>query len=311
MGLGVCCQWLEPQTNRNGKVTYVNSIKESVLQLGKHNRGQYTTSHVLSCYRANVKSLQAVVPKLVNAGIDNFRMSSSLFPLLDKYHAQASQDNQLVDELRRLGSMFLTSGIRVTTHPGQFTVLSSDSVDVVTNSVRELTMQAWVFDTMGFAQSPYHAVNIHGGKANRAKQLVSVINDLPTHVKSRLTLENDESCYSLLQLLAVHELTGVPVVFDSHHHSFNTDGLQPEDAYQLSLHTWRKHPGIKPLQHVSNSSPDLDSTASFQELRKHSDYIQTVPLFQLEGVKSGTIDLDVEAKMKNLAVIKLKPLLSG
>jgi hypothetical protein len=46
--------------------------------------------------------------------------------------------------------------------------------------------------------------------------------------------------------------------------------------------------------------------SSFQKRRAHSDYIHYVPDVQLSLLKSGLVDLDVEAKMKNLAIDKMK-----
>jgi UV DNA damage repair endonuclease len=45
---------------------------------------------------------------------------------------------------------------------------------------------------------------------------------------------------------------------------------------------------------------------SFPDRRKHSQYIHYVPDCQLELAKENLIDLDVEAKMKNLAIMKMR-----
>jgi UV DNA damage repair endonuclease len=47
-------------------------------------------------------------------------------------------------------------------------------------------------------------------------------------------------------------------------------------------------------------------TGSFVERRKHSDYIHYIPDCQLAGLLNDAVDVDVEAKMKNLAVNKLR-----
>lgn len=44
---------------------------------------------------------------------------------------------------------------------------------------------------------------------------------------------------------------------------------------------------------------------------KHSDYIHRVPDVQLQGLFEDAIDLEVEAKMKNLAVERLRKKLKG
>ena len=300
MALGVCCQWLEPYTKRDGSVVYENSINERTLQLGRFKQGYYSTDTIREVYHNNVNEVIRVVPKLVANGIRNFRLSSNIFSLFEFNETLAHEDEELHALLRKLGKLFMDAGIRVTTHPGQFTVLSSDTLETVDNAIRELTYHAWVFDRMGLPVSPYAAINIHGGKSDRFRQLIDGICRLPDNAHKRLTLENDESAYNIVELLAVHDATGVPIVWDSHHHSFNSGGLSFEDAYGLALHTWRNF-NCKPLQHLSNTTPGMED-GSFTEQRKHSDYIHYIPECQREGIADDSIDVDVEAKMKNLAV---------
>ncbi|MFN9956782.1 MAG: UV damage endonuclease UvsE, partial [bacterium] len=180
--------------------------------------------------------------------------------------------------------LFIDNGIRVTTHPGQFTVISSDNANVIKNSITELEYHAWVFDCMGLPLSSYAAINIHGGKANRSDTIVSVCRSLPDNVRSRLTLENDEKCYNVPQLLEVHDRCGVPVVFDSHHFTFNTGDMSFANAFDDTRRTWGD---IKPLQHISNTEPGFEN-AAFNQKRAHSQYIHRIPDMQLEAMRSDS-----------------------
>jgi UV DNA damage endonuclease len=158
-------------------------------------------------------------------------------------------------------------------------------------------------DLIGLPRTPYAAINIHGGKRDRLAQLVDGIRSLPDNARNRLTLENDESCYNLLDLLPASEATGVPVCWDSHHHTFNDAGMGLEDAYGLAVYTWQKF-SCKPLQHLSNTTIGMED-GNFTERRKHSPYIHTIPDCQRDGLVDDVIDVDVEAKAKNLAVLEL------
>ena len=308
MSLGVCCQWLEPYTKRDGSVEHINSIDERTLQLGRFKSGAYSTALIRDVYRNNVREIIRLIPKLVANNIRSFRLSSGLLPLFEFNEGMIKDDEVLVGLLRQVGNAFVSSGIRVTTHPGQFTVLSSDNKETVQNAIRELTNHALVFDQMGLPVSPNAAINIHGGKRDRMAQLIDGICSLPSNARNRLTLENDESCYSLIDLLPAYEATGVPICWDSHHHSFNDGGLSLDDAYGLSLFTWR-NTACKPLQHLSNTEEGSEG-GSFTERRKHSQYIHNVPDCQRDGVLQDVVDIDVEAKMKNLAVLKLVTLIT-
>ena len=45
---------------------------------------------------------------------------------------------------------------------------------------------------------------------------------------------------------------------------------------------------------------------SFNERRAHSRFIHYIPPQQLEAIKNNSIDVDVEAKEKNLAIFKMR-----
>jgi UV DNA damage endonuclease len=188
-------------------------------------------------------------------------------------------------------------------HPGQFAVLSSDSDRVVENAITDLSIHAFILDAMGLPHTPFHAINIHGGKRDRASRLIDVIKSLPSNIRSRLTLENDESSYSVSDLLEIHLQTNVPIVFDTHHHTFNEGGLTQQIAHDATYQTWASS-GVRPLQHISNTQPGLEN-GSFPDRRKHSDYIHTVPETQLAALRENIIDVEVEAKCKQRALFKM------
>lgn len=302
MSLSICCQWLEPRTKRNGSVVMENSIKEKILQLGVYNRGNYPETRIINTYHNNLDELIKLVPKLIKNNIKSFRMSSNVLPLFDRTGDLAKQDQELLKKFKILGKMFLDNGIRVTSHPGQFTVISSDSDSVIENAIKELQYHAWMFDQMGLAETPYYAINIHGGKRDCANRMVQTILSLPENVRKRLTLENDERCYNPRQLIEVSEKTNVPIVWDSHHHVFNEGGMTMEEAMWECAQTWKD---IKPLQHISNTTPGLEK-GSFSDRRKHSYYIHYIPDVQREAMESDIVDVDVEAKGKNLALLKMR-----
>ena len=302
MSLGLCCQWVEQRQNRNGKLLTENIIDEKSLQLGAYKNGKYSRERILATYRGNVKEILRIIPRLNECNIKSFRLSSSVFPLFEFCTDIAKNDEQITTDLALAGKRFRESGIRVTTHPGQFCVISSDSDKTVRNSINELAYHAWMFDTMGFTASPYYAINIHGGKAKRSERLIEVIKTLPENIRGRLTLENDEKCYNVRDLLSISERTGIPVVLDSHHYSFGQDDLSFDDAFTATAATWGE---IKPLQHLSNTEIGMEN-APYNQRRAHSQLIRYIPPLQLEAIRGNLIDVDVEAKLKNIALLKMR-----
>ena len=302
MPLGIVCHWLATKTlPRGGTVTY-NAMEERLLQLGRWRAGKYTDRQIVDVYLNNARNLTRMAP-VIGAHVKLFRVSSSLLPLADQVDRTLWDTPEVRDELAKAGQAFRAAGVRLTTHPGQFCVLSSPRPEVIQNAFNDLMTHAFMFDAMGMPRTPYAAINVHGGKSGAHERLIQSIVDLPDNVRKRLTLENDESAYDVPDLLEVHQRTGVPVVFDSHHHTFNTGELTMQEAYAAACATWPV--GVRPLQHISNTTPGLEG-GNFMDRRKHSDYIQSVPDVQLEGLVADTLDLEVECKMKNLAVARLR-----
>lgn len=304
MALGICCHWLDERTKpRTGRVEQYNAMDERVLQLGRYRTGKYTPEQISGTYEHNVESLIKMLPRIINSGVRLFRISSAMFPLADQVDRSLWHGNErLFNLLAQAGQIIKDAGLRVTTHPGQFCVLSSDSDSVMEKAITELKIHGWMFDAMGLDRSHKYAINIHGGKSDRGDALARRIDKLDDDVRLRLTLENDESAYSVVDLLRVYRQTGTPIVFDSHHHVFNDDSLSMDEAMAATMETWSA--GILPLQHISNTEPSMVN-GSFPERRKHSDMIHYVPEPQLKALQARKVDVEVEAKQKNVAVFAM------
>jgi UV DNA damage endonuclease len=298
--LGLCCQYVENRTKRNGAIEIVNIIEERGLQYGQFNKGKYSNLQVESTWINNSRELLKIIKRINSEGIKVFRVSSSLFPLYDSLPNLLHNCQSVKDTLAECGKFITQNKIRLTTHPDQFVVISSNKQDVINNSIRMLDHHAWVFDQMELPATPYYAINIHGGTKGNLSILTDSIKKLPDSTKNRLTLENDERSYNVKELYKVYEETGVPICWDSHHHTFNDAGSSLDDALALAKTSWN---GVKPLTHLSNTAPYLVN-GNFTEKRKHSDYVHYIPDCQLKSNNLDEIDIEFEFKMKNLAIFK-------
>lgn len=296
--LGLCCHWLD----ENNK----NLLPSRRLQLGRFNDGKYTEERIRTTYISNLTTLKSILPKIYKSGIRVFRMSSAMFSLYDKVPRDYWDNDIIKSLLEDIGKFILTHNMRLTTHPDQFVVLSSDKPETVANAIRELEFHAWVFDQMRLPRIPHYAINVHaGGKPIQArfKALLEGIGRLNFAAKSRLTLENCEFGWSVKDLVRVSEVTHVPVVFDSHHHQFNTGGMTGAEAMTEAAKTWPI--SSVPLTHLSNSPENVPATAAATKRRAHSQFIYEIPDYQKNANNLGHIDIDVEAKMKNHAIQKM------
>jgi UV DNA damage endonuclease len=298
--IGLCCQYLEPVIKRTGKIEYKNILNERNLQFNQFLKGKYTNSEIESVWINNCNNCYSVITRLYSENIKLFRVSSNLLPLYDLVPELLYNSESVKNILYKIGSFVKSHNMRLTTHPDQFVVISSDKQDVINKSIKMLNHHAWVMDQMGLDLSAFYAINIHGGTKGNITTLISSIKSLSDNVKQRLTLENDERSYNVKDLYKVYEETGIPICWDSHHHAFNNADLSSEEALDLCKLTWGD---IKQLTHLSNTDP-LFVNGSFTERRKHSDYVHYIPECQRLGNNQNELDIEFEFKMKNLAIFK-------
>lgn len=299
MSIGLCCQFLKSKEKRNGTIEYYNAMEERNLQFGRFKDGKYSDSQIIETWISNLNNLEINIKEIISQGFKVFRLSSNLFPLYDSVQHLLINNKFITEKLSELGKLFKNNNVRVSCHPDQFCVISSKDQNIINKSIKMLEHHAWIFDSMGLDQNAYYAINIHGGTRDQTDTLINSIKSLPHNVKSRLTLENDELCYNIKDLYFIYEATGTPIVFDSHHHTFNTAGLTMEEGFELVMKTWSQ----KPLTHLSNTSPELVN-GSFKDRRKHSDYVHYIPEIQRTLNNQNQIDIEFEFKMKNLAIHK-------
>lgn len=248
-------------------------------------------------YRENIRTLFRAVDYCHARAIRLYRVTSNLFPQIDHPVGRAALD-AMQDEMRGFGAYARKRDVRVMIHPDQWVVLNSESPAVVAQSVAVLADHARVFDRLGLPRSAWSLILVHGGRGGRADALVQTVNRLPANVRSRLALENDESCYSAAQILDVCRQTNVPMVFDAHHHAVRERLDSYEDpsvrAFTLAAReTWQPRPEWQ-VVHISNGA------ASFRDPR-HSDTITRFP-----SAFADVPWVEVEAKHKEVAIGRLR-----
>ena len=164
---------------------------------------------LLDLYADNVARVRRAADYCAARGIRLYRLSSSLFPMLDLDGDDTGAQvlAHLAPQLRDAGHAFQDHGIRVLMHPEQFIVLNSDRPEVRASSLRAITTHAQVMDALNLERSTWNLLLLHGGKGARAQELQAIIPDLPDAVRLRLGLENDERAYSPRDLLPVCDKT--------------------------------------------------------------------------------------------------------
>ena len=237
-------------------------------------------------------------------GVKIFRVTSCIFPWASEYRLQDLPDyDKIKSNLAIAGKMARDHGQRLSMHPGQFNVLTSEKEHVVQNCITDLRVHGEIMDMMGMPRTPGAKINIHIGGAYGDRQSATDrwcknFELLPESVRSRLTVENDvkPNMYSTKMLYdMVHKRTGVPIVFDSHHFECGPQDSSYEEAFEMAVSTWPD--GIRPQCHHSNSRKRYeDPTAKVVE---HSDWYYE-PFRDL----GHSVDVVLECKMKERALFK-------
>jgi UV DNA damage endonuclease len=248
----------------------------------------------------NVADLERIIDWNEANDIKLYRMSSDMFPWATEYTFDQLKDwKEISIILKRCGNKAKQYNQRLSFHPGPFNVLTSPKENVVLNTIADLEVHGRIMDAIGLSQTPYNKINIHcngvyGDKQSAMDRFIANFGRLSKSVQNRLTVENDDkaSMYSVKDLMYIHEKTGIPIVFDYHHHKFCTGDLTEEQALRLAVSTWPD--GIVPAVHYSESAVDKKPQA-------HSDYI-------FERIDTYGIDVAimVEAKKKDLTILKYK-----
>jgi len=233
--------------------------------------------------------------------IGAFRVLSGFLPIFTHPEVGWTMDDDawrgVRSALRAIREHARVADIRLSFHPDQFVVLGSATPSVVTSSLRELEYLAEVAELIGAEQMTIHGGGAQGGKLASLERLVEGIACLSPRARSRIALENDDRVYTVEDLLPVCHALGVPLIYDVHHHRCLPDALSVERATELAAETWH---GREPWTHVSSPARGWGSS----DARSHADFVKPADLPR-EWL-SRTMTVDVEAKAKEVAVLRLR-----
>ncbi|HUP27439.1 MAG TPA: UV DNA damage repair endonuclease UvsE, partial [Chloroflexia bacterium] len=253
-----------------------------------------------------------------------YRLSTNIAPYYTdltrpQFGRQLEESKQ---QLADVGALARKLDIRLSMHPGQYTVLNSPNEDTYRAAVRELEYAADVLDLMDQPVDNkviLHVGGAYGEKETAMQRWVERYPLLPENVRARLVIENDDTIFNVAEALEVSRKTGVPVVFDNLHHEVNpspvSDGganLPEHEALALCLATWPT--GQTPKIHYSDQrTGDVQVRVKGKGTRTqaasrgaHADYIDP-PRFErfLHAALPLEFDVMFEAKAKELAAVRV------
>jgi UV DNA damage endonuclease len=273
--------------------------------------------------RHSLERATAILAYLERHDIRMYRLATALAPYashpdLPQFHDQISECEQA---LAQFGAAARARDIRLSTHPGQYTVLNSERPDVRAAAIAELEVQAALLDAMGLG--PEAVVVLHVGGASGGidaalDRFVSGFDVLSERARARLVIENDARTFGLADVLRLAERTGLRVVWDIlHHRCHDPARMSNRDALAAALATWPEDQ--TPKIHFSSPRLDVEVRAVrsgrrverrlvLPQLRAHADLVDPIGFeaFLRNAPAGRDFDIMLEAKAKDLALLRLR-----
>ena len=219
----------------------------------------------------------------------------------------------------RVGALARSLDVRLSMHPGQFTVLASDNPDIVNRSIEEFEYHVNCIRWMGYGrQFQDFKCNVHISGRKGPAGIKDALRRLSPEARNCITIENDENAWGIDASLEL--CNDLALVLDIHHHWCREgEYIEPtDDRFKKIVDSWR---GVRPVIHYSVSREDLLNTHSTTDrpsmelllnsgykkakLRAHSDYMWNSAVNDWALSFNEHADIMVESKCKNLASIEL------
>lgn len=226
--------------------------------------------------------------------------------------------------LKKIGKYAKDHNIRITFHPDIFNVLNSPDTNVVLKTYRDLHFHSTLLDLMGLDMNSVlvlHGGGVYGDKENSMKRWIENFNKLPSYIKQRIVLENDETGYNAEDVLKMAGSVDykIPVVFDVfHYYCYNIWLLkraaleEEEKIIETQKSIEELLPLIKKTWDISNRDMKMHISEQSKEdtlkgyIGAHSDFIDVIPTEIIDFAKDKTIYLMCECKGKELCLLHLR-----
>ena len=273
--------------------------------------------------RHSLERLGRILDYLDRKDIRMYRLATALAPYashpdLPQFHGQIEE---CAEELAAIGAIARERDIRLSSHPGQYTVLNSEDAGVQAAAVAELEVQASLLDAMRLGPEAVvvlHVGGVAGGKEAACDRFLSGFERLSERARARLVIENDDRAFGTADVVGLARRAGLRVVWDLLHHRCNDPaGLDDHEALAAALGTWPAD--VTPKVHYSSPRLDVEERKVRQgrrverrlvlpQLRAHADLVEPTGFEHFLRSASGMRDFDVmlEAKAKDLALLRLR-----
>ena len=261
----------------------------------------YSEETLINCINLNLKDLIKILEYNISKGILLFRISSDIIPFGSHTINNFNWNKYFKDDLNKIENLIKTNSIRVSMHPGQYTVINSTNDKTVSKSIIDLNYHCLFLDSLNLDFSSKIILHIGGVYNDKAKAINNFIynyNHLSNNIKNRLVIENDEKNYGINDLLYISEKCSIPIIYDNLHYiCYENSQSDNYSILNLIKHTWGKDDGaIKVHFSEQNKLKKKGSHSKTISCNKFLDYINSL--------KDLDIDIMTEVKDKDFSAIK-------
>lgn len=262
-----------------------------------------TPARLRQIIQSNLRDLYRVLQFNRQNSIFLYRISSQVIPFASHPVNRIPWWDEYSELFAKMADFIARNRMRVSMHPGHFTVLNSPNPQIVAVSIRELRWHVKFLERLRTDRASKIVIHIggaYGDKDRAADRFVSVVNRLEESLRGRLILENDERAFTVEDVLNVAQRSGLPVVFDWLHHNANPG--RDQDISKLlaeCFNTWSAADGL-PKVHFS-------SQAINGRVGRHADWVNADEFEAfLRIAPKDDFDCMLEAKCKDLALFRLR-----
>ncbi|MBU5483107.1 UV DNA damage repair endonuclease UvsE [Clostridium sp. MSJ-11] len=261
----------------------------------------FTYDRFYTCVKENLSDLEKILKYNIDNKIYMFRISSDIIPFGSHEINDIDWWNIFNEELSNIGKYIGNNDIRVSMHPGQYTVLNSLSEDIVNRSIKDIEYHTMFLDSLGVNYSNkivLHMGGAYGDKKLSMERFKNNFKRLSTSAQKRLVLENDERIFNIDEVIMICESINIPTVFDNLHNKFNPGANDDINIILKNVaKTWKKEDGNIKI-HYSDGDESKKHGA-------HSQHVNTENFINYYNkVKNFPVDIMLEVKDKELSAIK-------
>ena len=257
---------------------------------------------LLALIRHNLNALEKILDYNIQNDIQLFRISSDIIPFASSPANTLAWGQLFSAKFAELGLKIHESGMRVSMHPGQYTVLNALNSETVHRAIEDIQYHVLFLDSLGLG--PEHKIILHlggvyGDKRASKNRFSERYRQLDESAKRRIVIENDDKSYHIGDVLEVGSSLNIPVVFDNLHHHVNYIDSSKTDADWISAcaETWTERDGIQKI-HYSQQDP-------LKKAGSHSLSIRIDEFLEFySGLDQEKPDIMLEVKDKNISAVK-------